>query len=287
MAVSIRHAVAFGAMGIRRLFTRRLAPYLGAITIAILAQIVHFDPTFWRSAFFLAWGVVFAVGFTLRNRERTESTWWHTLFRPFFFTTWSLGLLLFLGTPLARHTLILTLATLLIFFWENVWRFAWAPARYNPEALENVSIALNTVTLWFAGNFFFTLLLDPSIVQFQSGWLTELFREHVILIAVAVVLISAFLMDYRTIWVARYDAGKVRLLLIVTSLLIGEMFWVLNFMPHRVEVKSFFLVLFYYLLTNLGRAHLDGNLTGDLLRRYGYLSLLALLTVLISAKWLI
>ncbi len=115
----------------------------------------------------------------------------------------------------------------------------------------------------------------------------DFFRSNTIFVTAAVFIVSLFLMDYRTVWLSRYDQEKVRLWMIVTTIMVCQIYWVLNFLPNTAAVKALLLVFAYYLFTSLGRAHLDGNLNNIIFRRYIYLSIIVLSSVLLTSTWLI
>ena len=144
-----------------------------------------------------------------------------------------------------------------------------------------------SLAVWYAGMLFYILHLDPSVIQFRGAALNEFIRNNTILVTTAILMISVFLMDFNTLWLKRYNRDKTWLWIIITTLLVGEIFWSLNFLPHSVAIKSILLVLAYYLLITLGRAHFDGNLNAGLLRRYLYLIAVVLFAVLISARWVV
>jgi hypothetical protein len=265
----------------------RLLPYFGGIVIALLAEYVIYRPEFWKISIVASWLVIVIVSWAIDNKERRAFDLWSILFRPAFFSTWGICLILFVGTVLSRHLLALSLAIVPIIYWENLWRYAWAPDRYNPESLENISIALDSLAVWYVGLLFYNLLLDSSVLQFSAETWSALWQNNAALVATALTMLSVFLMDFNTLWLKRYDQEKTKLWIIVTTLIIGEVFWVINYLPHAVPVKAALLVFSYYLLTSLGRAHLDGTLRLVIIRRYVYLSAVILVLIFTTSRWLV
>lgn len=223
--------------------------------------------------------VVLTTSAFITNFERLPNGWWHTIFAPLLLGISALLLTFFVNSALARHLIALAATALRLFFWENLWRYYWAPERYHDEALENTSLALNTTTIWFSTLLFYYILLDPSVLPLSLG-------KNILMTTTIVMLLMVVSLDYGTIWVRRYPPGKVWLWLIVVAMVVSEIFWVTNYLPHQVEVKSFLVVLSYYLLTHLGRSHLDGTLRPVLVRRYLELAGVSLLGVLLTARWL-
>lgn len=259
---------------------RRVLPALGMVSVLVTLSLLTIWPTQWYWFLLAAIAVVILNGLALPNYELVKPGWWHALFTPSLLVVSATGFLLFLGSPLARQLAIVFVAWLLLIFWENLWRLYWDSARYHPESLENVSLAMNTVVVWSAANAFFNILLDPTVLPL-------ILAERALALSTAVMLVIVFLLDYRTIWVRRYAEDRVWLLLMVQALIVSQLFWATNFLPHGLEVKAFLVTLAYYLFTNLGRAHFEERLSFAVLRRYAYVATAVLLFVLVTSRWFI
>lgn len=260
--------------------SRRFFPLSGALALFAALEFTIVFTRLWFIGAFVILIIAVAVSAALTNFERIPRGWWHTLFSPLLLSLSSLFLLFFVNEATTRQFLAVFAPALCLFLWENLYRFYWIPEFYHKEALENSSLALNTTTIWFTSALFYNILLDPTV-------LPTFLASNILALATAVVLIVVFAIDYGTIWVQRYAPGKVWLWLIAASVIVGEVFWVTNFLPHRVEIKTFLVVLTYYLLTHLGRSHLDGTLRSSQLRRYAYITFGTLLIVFVTARWLV
>ncbi len=258
---------------------RRYLPFIGAVLIFGLIELVIANPAIWLWGIVGIFAAVLVTSAVMTNVDRLPRGWWHTVFSPLLLGVSALLLTLFVNTSVSRNLIALVTTAFHLFFWENLWRYYWAPERYHDEALENTSLGLNTTTIWFTSLLFYYILLDPSV-------LPPNFANNILALTTLAILLTVFFMDFGTVWVRRYPPGKVWLWLIAVSLVVGEIFWVTNFLPHRVEVKSFLVVLTYYLLTHLGRSHLDGTLRRSQVRRYLGLAFACLALVLITARWL-
>ncbi|MFA5954738.1 MAG: hypothetical protein WC817_04340 [Patescibacteria group bacterium] len=259
---------------------RRLLPFIGAALIVLFLELLVTVPINWPWILLITSILVVANSIALSNRTLLVAGWWHTLFTPVLLTFSAGVLLLFATTALGRQAVILLVAACLFLFWEHIWRYYWNRETYHDESLENASLTLNTIIVWFTSLFLYYLLLDPSV-------LPEAYVPSAIPASALWVVLVVFYIDYRTLWVQRYAPSRVWLLLVTQSIVIGELFWVLNFLPNFVEVKAFFVVLAYYLFTNLGRSYLDGTLRPAVLRRYAYITLASLLAVLATTRWLL
>lgn len=258
---------------------RDTMPIVASLAVLGAMELMLFFTSFW--VYWLILAIVFAIfsGVVLTNFNTPVPGWWHTLFSPVLLVISSSSLLLFLSTQFTRHLTILAVGFLLALLWENIRRYYWDLRQYHAESLENVSLGINIFIVWFSSSTLFHLLLDPNLINRYSSL--------IIPFSAAAMLAITYSIDYRTIWVQRYSAQRVWLLLIAQSAIVSEAFWLLNFLPHSIEVKSFLVAITYYLFVSLGRAHLDETLTPKVLRRYVYLVVVFLLSILLTARWLV
>lgn len=261
------------------LFSRDTVAVVAAVIIFTALQLLLIFPQQWWLWIIVAISLTIVSGILLTNFETPVPGWWHTLISPILLVTTSASLILFFDTAVSRQLVIIAATALLALFWENIRRYYWDLKNYHAESLENVSLGINIFIVWFTASTLYHLLLDPSIVQ--------KFSNVIIPVASILMVLVIFMVDYRTIWVQRYSAKKVWLLLVAQAMIVSELFWVLNFLPHSIEVKSFMVALVYYYFVSIGRVHLDGNLNSVVMRRYIYFGTGFLILVLITSRWLI
>lgn len=261
------------------LTSRDTMPLVGAVGVVLVLQMILILPAYWLLWVALGLFVAIISGAILTNFATPVPGWWHTLFSPSLLVISTASLILFLDTAGMRQLSIMSAALLLALFWENVRRYYWDLKNYHAESLENVSLAINIFIVWFTSSTLFHLLLDPTLLSQYASFILPA--------AAAVMVAVVYTVDYRTIWVQRYDSERVWLLLIAQAMIVSEVFWLLNFLPHSIPVKAFIVALIYYLFISLGRSHLDGTLTQKVLRRYVYLALGFLGLVLLTARWLV
>lgn len=261
------------------LTSRDTMPIVGAVGVVIALQFILFAPSIWALWIILGLLVAILSGSILTNFTTPVPGWWHTLFSPSLLVVSTASLILFLDTGFTRQLTIFTAALLLALFWENVRRYYWDLKNYHAESLENVSLAINIFIVWYTSSTLFHVMLDPSLLSQYAGFILPL--------AAATMVAVVYSVDYRTIWVQRYDSERVWLLLVAQALIVSEIFWLLNFLPHSIQVKSFVVAMSYYLFISLGRSHLDGTLTQKVLKRYIYLALGLLGVVMLTARWLV
>lgn len=198
----------------------------------------------------------------------------------------TLGLFLYADADLARLTIIVGTMVLLGLYWETVRRSVWSPERCYPEEREDIAFLLKLAIILSLSDFLYRLLLDPTVLPiFLEQWVFAL--------TTGLVLVASLASDLVNPWLGRYErehpaiAPRARLVLVITPLLIGEMFWVVNFLPASPDVKAFLVTMTAYLIQNIARSHFDGTLTAAQLRRYAYLGGGVLLFVLVTARWVV
>ena len=206
--------------------------------------------------------------------------WRRLLLTPMLLSVVAGCLLLFVETNFGRQLLILLTAGLACLFWESMRRHHAAGDRYHLEQLESASLLVHVAVVWLAAAGFFRLLLDPTI-------LPQNLAVNAFTITTILMLLLVWFLDYRAIWLARYPTDRVWLLVVVEAILVGEVFWVLNFLPSSPDVKAFLVGLSYYALATLGRAHFDDTLRFVVVRRYLYFIIITLAAVLVTARWLV
>lgn len=266
-------------IGTQKLLSRDTMPVVGATGLAVSQQLIFLWPAYFLLWVVLAMIIVIVSGAILTNFKNPVPGWWHTLFAPALLVLSSNFLILFLNTSVARYLVMIIGWLLIVLFWENVRRYYWDSQNYHALSLENISLALNLFIVWFTASTLYHVLLDTSLFPNLTSFIIPL--------TAGAMLGVVFLIDYRTIWVQKYANHQVWLMLVAEALIVSEVFWLLNFLPHSIEVKSFIVLLTYYLCTSLGRAHLDDTLTITVLRRYTYATFGLLFIILVTARWLI
>jgi hypothetical protein len=206
--------------------------------------------------------------------------WWRLLLAPTLLSVVAVGLLLFVETNFGRQLLILLTAGLACLFWESMRRHHRAGDRYHLDQLASASLLVHVAVVWLAAAGFFRLLLDPMILPPNLA-------VNAFTITTILMLLLVWFLDYRAIWLMRYPADRVWPFVIVEAIIVGEIFWVLNFLPSSPDVKAFLVGLCYYALATLGRAHFDDTLRLAVVRRYLYFIIITLIAVLVTARWLV
>lgn len=95
-----------------------------------------------------------------------------------------------------------------------------------------------------------------------------------------------FLLSYQALYRVAASAQSAVVLSLGLSLVMTQIAWTLQFLPLFWLIQSGILVTFYYVFFYSVALSLEGHLTRQRLLEYGSLSLIALLILLFSARWL-
>lgn len=260
---------------------RSFLPVAGALALLAVFGSVLRDPAYWPAAAAAAILVVAGSEWLLLGRQSTVRFWSASAVPLMLLSTSAVGLLLFVNTDIARQFVLVAATALAVLSWESVRRYVWERDRYHPEQLENTLLLVSLVTVWMTAAFAYRLLLDPTL-------LPPPLAGSVFGVSTAVVLGLVFVLERVALWATRYERSRVVWPLnATTSLLIGEFFWLLNFLPHAPDVKAFTVTVLYYCLVMLGRAHLDGTLSRNVVRRYVAFAVATFTLALATAQWVV
>jgi hypothetical protein len=196
---------------------------------------------------------------------------WNFLIAPFFLLTGGLFFILFLENQIFKHFLVILLAVLLGLFLENIFIYIYRHDKYQVNSLENISSYLNLISTLFFCSGFFGLLTFLNI----SVWL--------LILLILLVIVS---LSYQTIWINKIISGKSWLYILIICLISCELAWTLFFLPISFYVSGAVLSIAYYLVLGISRFYLLGNLDAKIVKRHLIISLIVLILILGTARWM-
>jgi hypothetical protein len=217
----------------------------------------------------------------LMNQKITKEFWQFSL-APFLFLL--SGLLFFiLLTPKndwLKHLLILIITGFLAIILESVFNFLHRQEKYPLFAIENIYSYLDLITFFFFLASFYYLIVFSNFPL----WLLLLFT----------IIIVGFL-SYQVFWANKiltpelksrgYPNGTAYLFILVISLILGELFWIINFWPTGFYFNALLLSLFYYIIIGISRYHLLGQLNKKVVRKYLVIGGICLVVILVTVRW--
>lgn len=178
--------------------------------------------------------------------------------------------LLFLDLVAPRHAFVIFFSAVLYLFYEHVRREIEAP---NPE--DSASIA-EFARMTNIGSLFLLATVGIGVTVFLSV------KQTYTVIPFAAV---AFLWSWHLFKACYADCGSPRLKTVVTAILLIEAYIVALGLPTTMFVGGAMVGIIYYLAVNLLRGGPNAKLPERLVKRYIYVGLALMLTLLLTARW--
>lgn len=190
---------------------------------------------------------------------------------PYFFILSFLAFLLFLETDGIKIVTVILGLLLLWLFTENLFHFNYLPGVYQVNALEYLSLVINVTGVFFVTA---SLLAGKLFLGLPLWFLLLIFC-----------LISFGLLA-STFWICKFERAKIIRLALGGTVLVGEMFLVLSWLPVSFFANAAFLTIFFYLFFGLLRAHFFGKLSHAVHRRYILAAFCLTIIVIVTARWM-
>lgn len=249
----------------------RLIPFLCPLFVFISFEIIFKKPIFVYWLFtFLIIIVVTSVWKLIGKGLITITARWNFLITPLFLVLGGLLFVFFLENKIFKHLLVVFLVFLLGLFLETMFVYIYRHEKYQVNSLENISSYINLISSLFFYSSFFGLLIFLNI----PFWLIALLT-----------LIITFFLSHQTMWVNKIVSVRSWLYILVICLILCELAWVLSFLPISFYVRGAVLSVIYYLVIGISRFHLLGILDVKVIRRHLIISLIVLILILGTARW--
>ncbi len=250
------------------LFLRSIPTLLFFLTGAGAYLGIRYPEAFWYAAGATLLGMALGIWLLTRGRKLPVRTGQLVVF-PLFFLATSFGVLLFVEHGWVQVLLTVAAAGLLGFAAEQVFRFAYQPARYQANALHNVSVLFAAMGLVFAVLTIANLTLFAGL----NFWLS---------IGMAICLQALWVWVY--LWVNPLPQ-PVRFAWALSVILIGAaLVCVLMWLPPLPVVKAALYAAFVGLAVQIARAESHAETDqrlGWAFALYG----LVVLFVVVTARW--
>ncbi len=219
---------------------------------------------------FLAWSAIHAASFALvSGREARALPFWFLAVPPAVLTLGACAFLFLIEqSAIAAATIGITVLFVTLSGYTH-FLFVRRPASYQPYALESLSLGVNLAAFFLVGASslgFVSLLALPQWVG-----ATLVFGLGGLLLA-------------ETLWVSKVRAhlpGHV----FVGALVLAEAAAGLLLLPVSYLVSGAALAVLYYVTVGILRAHALGACDAPVVRRYALVSVLAVLAIVGTARW--
>ncbi|MFA6043167.1 MAG: hypothetical protein WCV85_02660 [Patescibacteria group bacterium] len=250
------------------LFLRSIPTFLFFWVGASAAVAVRYPSSFWYVGAVAVLGIALGMWVLTRGRKLPVRTGQLLIF-PLFFLATTFGVLLFVEHAWVQTVLAGCAAGLLGFATEQIFRFAYQPARYQANALHNVSVLFAAIGLVFG----ILTLANLTLFAGLSLWLS---------IGIAAVIQALWVWAY--LWVNPLPQ-TVRLPWAFSVTLVGAaLVCVLMWLPPLPVVKAALYAAFVGLAVQVARAESQAaseQRIGWAFALYG----LVVLFVVVTARW--
>ena len=224
--------------------------------------------TYWRVAGSVI--LLFLTLWQLTGRHLAQANFWRFAVTPVLFLLSGWLFFIFSEATRWRHFYALILAGFILVFFHAVYIYWHQRPRYQAHSLENMANYLNVLTVFLG----FVGLFNLKIFLNFNFW-------GLLVVGAA----GAVLLTYQLLSLSGLSLKQSGPALLVTAILLGELFGAVNFLPTSAYVNGLIIALFYYILTGLVRNWLLQIQERQVVIRYLFISVFTLIVILFSAKW--
>ena len=248
----------------------RIAPLLIALSFFLAGQLaVHQQQLIvWAPAVF---GVVLiALGQLVAKEDIRQSSFWLLMLAPILLSFAAFSFLTILVHPFWKWGVSGGVGILLLWFFQNVFQFAYQHDRYQPHAIENISTYINLIAIFFMMTALASMRLYIHINQ-------------VTIVVMGLFLFLLFVMQ--SLWVNKLKLSEHRLYVFTLPYIFAQVLWAALWLPTNFFIVGVLLTLSYYAVMNLVRQHLLDRLDALVVRRYVIIAVLGIVLTLSTAQW--
>lgn len=168
------------------------------------------------------------------------------------------------------NTVIVVTAVFHFLFLKHLIVFLFDPSKYITYSMEHVSKYSNVVASFF---------LYVSIFIFYILGIGRL--RYLLLVA----LVTTAVLVWQTFWIQKLPWHRTKWFVFIITLIMMQGVWALHFWPVSFFVSGFTLTIGLYIILNLARHYLTDSLSRSLIIRYVVTSSVAVLILLVTARW--
>jgi len=228
----------------------------------------------------LIYGVVLIVNIVmvwviwrLTKSSSVNKEWWHFSIMPvvYFSSVVMYTTLLRLEDVYLIQILYFISATILYFYFRFCYYYLLRPIAYKVSSIENLSSYANFISFYFiaASLYGFQAFLKMSSWPLLAGLAT-----------------ACILMIYQLFWASKISFKASATYIFVISACLLELAWALSFWPLNYHVVGLSLAIGYYILANLSRFSLIGQMDSQKIKYNLWFAGLSLLMLWLTARWL-
>ena len=201
---------------------------------------------------------------------KVNKTFFNFLILPIIFGLAGWSFVIFLISDWFSHFIIILMAVLLYMLINQFYLYFNVPNKYQPYSLETLSLYMSLLA-----SFFLYVAAFGAVVLLQ-------FNKLGLIMGLSVIMI--FLL-YQFFWLSKFDLKKNWMFVLVITMLLGQLFWAITFLPTGYYVNGFAIVLALYLMLGFSKHYLLDNLNRKRILSYLFVGAACLLIVFATAQW--
>ncbi|OGY51325.1 MAG: hypothetical protein A3J59_02555 [Candidatus Buchananbacteria bacterium RIFCSPHIGHO2_02_FULL_56_16] len=215
--------------------------------------------------------IVAATIWQFTGRRLRKAAFWNFIITPFFVVNSGLAFLVFLEGESTRQLVTIIVTVAVWIFLKVTFLYFFFRPKYEAHTLENISSYLNLITVFL----FCTSVFNLIILLRVPAWLGAIG---------SMVLVG--LLSYQLFWIDNLAFRTQWRTVAVITLVTGELFLAVSFLPTSVYVNALLMTLGYYTMTGLARNWLLNIRERRVIARYLLISCSILVIMLLTAKWI-
>ncbi|MFH1890939.1 MAG: hypothetical protein ABIJ91_05265 [Candidatus Kuenenbacteria bacterium] len=171
---------------------------------------------------------------------------------------------------LLKEIVIIFLVVAGSIFFRRLIVYNYHRYEYKNHSLSNISRILNISSIFFLFSVFFNL---HAFLRLPL-WLLMLLSFLIVALTV-----------YQYLCINKIKSASNGLFIFISSLILLELFYVVNWLPLISYTKALLMVSAYYFIINLSKHYLAGTLVRQVYLRYSLVVGLIWIIALITARW--
>lgn len=249
---------------------RRVIPFVTlALLLGLFELLLVKQGWFWfLLPLFLALGFVPAgvlLGWRFPRHE-----FWQLLIPPASLVLSSLLLLVFLADSVLVQLMVILVSALVWLYLENVFHYYHQPGDYQPYALDNISLYVGLLSVFFL---------------FSALYAARVFLSIPLLALLVSGMCFSALFSFQLLWGSSISRARIWVLLSAIAFMMIEIFAVVILLPTTFFVAGLLLVIPYYLMMNITRHAVRDTLTRSVILRNTAVGVVGFAATLLAAPW--
>lgn len=255
----------------------RLIPVVLSLIVGINFSLMYWFPNFY--IYFLVINAVLTILGTLtlihrsyhehkKNKHITFILFY--ILNPLLFITSTSLFVLFLNNFILYFAIVLISMLFLFMYLESNFLYLYYPAKYKLHSRENIAEYMGVSTLFFMLSSFMGLII--------------FLKAPIWILSILTALVVGALFMY-TLWINKIEHYSQYIILGISTLIITELFYVLNVLPLSFYVNALLITLVYYLISTYNLLYFHDELETKKVRKVGLIILSIIIIILLTARW--